>query len=203
MDWRENVKRSLPALRQHKRMTQQEVADYLGLKIRAYQEIESTGKITLDNLVKVSDLFGVKFSDIIKEKKDVTFEAVEGLYKVPVVNKIPASGFIESYPEIVVEDFVYTSIKGVDGLVAVKVKGDSMSPRIEDGDIVVLAPDPVFEDGKVYAVIANGSEATLKTVKKIQGGYICIPQNQHFETLFVPEDKLVRLYKVVELVKKF
>ena len=49
-----------------KRKTQQEMADFLGVKIRVYQYYESGGrKPTLDNLIVLADFFGVSLDYLV------------------------------------------------------------------------------------------------------------------------------------------
>lgn len=50
----------LKQLRQEQKKTQTEMAEYLGLKIRAYQYYESGGHYPeVPNLIKIADYFGV------------------------------------------------------------------------------------------------------------------------------------------------
>jgi len=200
MPFFDQIKASLPAIRRRKGLTQQATADLVGLKIRQYQNIEQTGKTTLGTLSKIADALEVNLSELMQEEKNIDMRKQKEVYRIPVVNSIPASGFVRSFEDMISEDYIYTTIKRK-GLFALIVKGDSMSPRIEEGDLVVLEPHPEFHDNTIYAIIAGDSEATLKTVKKVQGGYLCIPMNQAFETLFVPDKKMIRLYKVVQIVK--
>lgn len=46
---------------------------------------------------------------------------------------------------------------------ALRVKGDSMSPRIQNGDVVFIAQQPTVENGQIAAIIIE-DEATLKRV---------------------------------------
>lgn len=48
--------------------------------------------------------------------------------------------------------------------ICIKVKGDSMSPEIEDGDIIQVYKTSDVENGNVAVVLVDGEEALVKTV---------------------------------------
>jgi len=77
-------------------------------------------------------------------------------------NYIPAGAPLEVYPETnlwieidrdKVEDHWY----------ALRVSGDSMSPKYQDGDIVLLDANREPRNGRVVAALIDGAESTLKT----------------------------------------
>ncbi len=78
-----------------------------------------------------------------------------------------------------------------------------MSPEISAGDYALFVQDMQFENGKIYAVVAYDSEATLKKVYKTDGGWTLIPLNPKFQTMFVPDDKMIKMYKLVEVVRTY
>lgn len=53
---------------------------------------------------------------------------------------------------------------------ALQVKGDSMLPKLEEGDIVIVKCQEDVETGDIAIVLVNGDEATIKQVKKVDGG---------------------------------
>ena len=64
------------------------------------------------------------------------------------------------------------------GLILVDAKGDSMQPRIHDGDILLVNTriDPNFEDGKIYA-IRYGDELRVKRLYRRLGGWLIRSDN--------------------------
>lgn len=202
MAFSDTFRASLRTLRKKNSWSQEEVAQKLGISHSGYQRIEQAGTTSSKMLSKLAALYGMDIATLITfgEGKNIEMDKKKDVYKIPVVNSIPASGFVRSFEDMISEDYIYTTIKRK-GLFALVVQGDSMAPRIENGDIVVLEPNPSFKDNTIYAVIAGDSEASLKTVRKTEGGYWCIPMNTKYDALFVPEDKMIRLYKVVQIVK--
>lgn len=73
------------------------------------------------------------------------------------------------------EDIVGTVLTDRD-VFALRIKGDSMSPRIMDGDIVLVDQDACPEDGDVVIALV-GDEATCKIFKKAHGNVTLVPFN--------------------------
>ena len=89
-----------------------------------------------------------------------------------------------------------------------KIKGDSMTPLICDGDIVIVRRQNDAENGDIVIATINGDEATCKRLRKYQGGIELIAINPSYSPFeFNNQDiieKPVRIIgKVVESRRKF
>jgi len=86
---------------------------------------------------------------------------------------------------------------------ALKIKGDSMSPRICHNDIVIIRKQEYCDNGDICAVMINGDNATLKQVRKASDGITLVPFNEEYKPMFynrkqVQELPIKILGKVVE-----
>ena len=91
---------------------------------------------------------------------------------------------------------------------ALQISGQSMEPRIRDGDIVIVRCQPDVESGEIAIVAVNGDEATCKRIKKYRDGLELIPINPSFPVQFFTYEEVEKkpvtiLGKVVELRAKF
>lgn len=91
---------------------------------------------------------------------------------------------------------------------ALRIKGDSMEPKMSSGDVVIVRKQPDVENGDVAIVCINGDEATCKKIKKTPEGVMLISFNPAYEPMFyskkqVEELPLTILGRVVELRAKF
>ncbi len=75
---------------------------------------------------------------------------------------------------------------------ALKCKGDSMSPRVIDGDLVYIRQQPDVNDGQIAAVLIDG-EATLKHVYHISGGVQLVSDNPAYAPLIYTGDSCAEL----------
>lgn len=68
-------------------------------------------------------------------------------------------------------------------------KGDSMEPKIHDGDLVAIRKQPEIENGEIAAV-RIGEEATLKRVYKRDGFLELRPENSNYESIILIGEKM-------------
>lgn len=72
-------------------------------------------------------------------------------------------------------------------LYIVKAVGDSMSPKIEDGDLVIFEPNPSPENGSI--VVARTEEGvTIKRFKDLGSQLVLEPVNEKFLPLVFEKD---------------
>lgn len=157
--------KSLAKLRKKAGLSQQELADKIGLTRSAIGMYE-TGRREpdLDALKKMADFFWVDLDTLTGYAEDRALPAnmsqLGDLDQVPVVGRIAcglpilAQENIEAYvdlPRHIQADF------------ALECKGDSMiGAGIRSGDVVYIHAQPEVENGQIAAVLIDEEEATLK-----------------------------------------
>ncbi|MFA5481514.1 MAG: LexA family transcriptional regulator [Bacilli bacterium] len=112
-------------------------------------------------------------------------------YKVKVAGKVSAGG--EQYSTILFDDYV--GVIDTEQLVdyALRVKGDSMEPRLYDGDIVLIKELPVNElkDGNIIVIVINGEEGLVKRVYFEEGeGLVLKSENSAYTPRFIPFNRI-------------
>lgn len=158
-------------LRKDKNMSQQKLADLLGVSRSTVAMWEvSSNEPDHETLSRLADLFGVTVDYLLGRTDDPSpaapsFSDIPGVRQVKK-KKIPVLGEIACGKPIFADEQrdVYVSVS--DDLVcdfALVAKGDSMLPRIHDGDLVFIQEMPVVPNGRIAAVLIE-DEATLKRV---------------------------------------
>lgn len=123
------------------------------------------------------------------------------LAELPLISSVPAGKVATMFHPDFVDNYVTVSDVKDPGAFALKVKGSSMAPRIEDGDIVIVSPQAEPHSGDICVVRVN-EEDTLKKVK-FEGNYIhLIPLNPEFEPVTVKKKDVNFAWKVVKLIKE-
>jgi len=75
---------------------------------------------------------------------------------------------------------------------ALRIDGDSMSPRINDGDIVILSPSVPAAQGHIaIARVANQIGVTCKLIRSTEDAVHLIPINERHETKVVAKKDLL------------
>lgn len=86
-------------------------------------------------------------------------------------------------------------------IVAWEVDGNSMAPRIHDGDIVFVRLHAEPKDGDAVLANKNGQESTVKIFKKLKDGSTELrPCNPSYPTLRIADDDEVTVIGVVDSV---
>jgi transcriptional regulator with XRE-family HTH domain len=74
---------------------------------------------------------------------------------------------------------------------ALQIDGESMSPRINDADIVILSPSVPAARGHIaVAKLADQIGVTCKLIRTVEGQIHLIPINEKYETETVPTENL-------------
>ena len=125
--------------------------------------------------------------------------------KAPVLGYVAAGIPIEAIEDIVdYEELDAGQFNSNYEYFGLKIQGDSMMPRMHDGDVVIVQKQPDVESGDVAIVCINGDKATCKQLKKHTNGITLIPYNTAYEPMFFTNDEvrdkpITVLGKVVEL----
>jgi len=120
---------------------------------------------------------------------------------VPLISAVPAGKVATLFHPDYVDDYVTVDDVKDPQAFALKVKGNSMSPRIEDGDVVIVSPQQEARSGDICVARVNG-EDTLKKVK-FEGNYVhLIPLNPEFDPVTVKKRDVNFVWKVVKLIKE-
>lgn len=128
--------------------------------------------------------------------------------KIPVLGFVRAGIPVEAVEEILDYEEIREDMAARGEFFGLKIKGDSMEPRICEGDVVIVRQQPDVESGDIAVVLVNGDEATVKRLMKQDGGLLLQPFNPAYPPLFYSwndvEEKPVSIVgKVVELRGKF
>lgn len=171
-----NFAEIIKSLRKRKMLTQSDVAKLLNLTTSAYSNYEQGTRIPdILTLKKLSAIFGVSL-DVLTGDKDI---AESKGVKIPVLGVIPAGTPIEAIEDIIDYEEISEDMARRGEYFALKVKGDSMQPIINDGDVVIVKQQDDAESGYICVVMINGFDATLKRIKKESNGIWVLPENPY------------------------
>lgn len=127
---------------------------------------------------------------------------------INVYGHIAAGIPIEAIEDIVDQEQISENMAMHGEYIALQVKGDSMEPKISDGDTVIIRLQDTIENGEIAAVYVNGNDVTLKRVRMEENGIWLIGNNPAFTPIFYSKKQCAELPvrilgKMVELRAKF
>jgi len=167
--------------RMGKGITQQKMADEMGITKAAYSGYE-TGRRMPDahKLSQISAILGVSLDYVI----DADIPSVSGV--IPIrKNVVPLIGTIAAGQPIFASESTEMYLPSDTDMrcdFALRVKGDSMEPYIKNGDIVFIRRQNSVSEGEIAAV-AVGDEATLKHVYHDRDGILLIADNPEYKPI--------------------
>ncbi len=149
-------------------LSYQELADRTGLSKSTLQRYETgaIGNIPLDKLEVLAK--GLDTTDMYILGKDESPNAEfvgSGMYQVPVFDSVSAGfgAYADSHAVRYIPTYLEHGGEKNDYL-WINVRGDSMSPKIDDGDRILVKRLDCVDSGSV-AVVLIGDEAYVKKIK--------------------------------------
>ncbi len=136
---------------------------------------------------------------IISLQKETILRKVP-IVDIPVLSSVPAGKTTAIFHPDYIERYVAVDNINDPNAFALIVKGTSMSPKIEDGDIVVVSPRREVRNGDICVVRVN-DEDVLKKIKIDTTHIHLIPLNPEFEPVSVKKKDVVFIWKVVKVIK--
>ncbi len=190
-----NFASTIKHLRTERGITQEQLAAMLKVS-RSTIGMYETGNREPDfeTCEAIADIFNVDMDYLmgrstVERKNPVTPTAIipPGFSPIPELDTLPIVGRIACGTPILAE-------QNIDGAACVPArwranfvlicKGDSMTPKIHDGDLVAIRKQPEVENGEVAAV-RIGEEATLKRVYRHENMLELRPENPTFESIIL------------------
>lgn len=144
-------------------------------------------------LAKIAKALGVSPAYLLGQE-EVDPRAI-GPNEIAILGSVAAGIPITEQPDII--GTVYTEDDQKD-LYALKIKGDSMSPRIMDGDLVIVHSQPDADDGELVVARVDG-DVTCKVLKKNRHSVSLISFNAAYAPIVLVEGAPLEIIgKVVE-----
>ena len=127
---------------------------------------------------------------------------------INVLGHVAAGIHIDAIEDIIDTEEITEELARTGEFFGLKIKGDSMTPTICDGDIVIVRLQDDAENGDTVIATINGDEATCKRLRKYKDGIELISNNPSyapfdFSNKEITEKPVKIVGKVVELRRKF
>ncbi|MBF1637610.1 MAG: helix-turn-helix domain-containing protein [Prevotella sp.] len=196
-----NIKR----LRKSNNITQQQLADIAGVTDKAVSTWENgSAEPRMGALQRIADYFGIAKSSLIEDPENADANSC----KIPVLGQVAAGIPISAVEDILDYEEIPATWKTQGEFFALKIKGDSMEPRMISGDVVIVRQQSTAESGDTVVVLVNGDSATCKRLEKTDSGIMLVSTNIKYPPLFfTPKEvdslPVTILGKVVELRQKY
>ena len=202
----------LKSLRATKGLTQDELSKQLNISRSTIGMYEKGAREPdFETLELIADYFNVDTDYLLGRTTKTTYIPSPALRKgvsINVLGRVAAGIPIDAIEEVIDTEEITEEMAKTGEFFGLKIKGNSMEPRIYENDVVIGRQQNDAESGDVVIATINGDEATCKRLRKYRDGIELISNNPSYEPMFFSNEEIlskpVRIIgKVVELRGKF
>lgn len=194
--------------------TQCEVAESIGVSPQTFNTwCQGIALPRMGKLQRLADYFHIEKSNLIDEHSEAKASnssrtpAINGV-RIPVLGRVAAGIPINAVEEILDWEEIPEDMARQGEFFGLSIRGDSMSPRIMNGDVVIVRRQDDADTGDIVIAIVNGDDGCCKKLKKHPDGITLISLNPAYSPMVFTKTEIddvpVRIIgKVVELRGKF
>ena len=190
-----NIKR----LRAESGLTQDRLGELVGVTGKAVCSWELGLKTPrMPVIERLADLFGVSKTEIIEDAKSTP---VSPITRVPILGRVAAGSGCLADDNLDGYENVPTDILSTEEeYILLNVKGDSMSPKIEEGDRLLIHLQPSVDSGSYAVVLIDDEDGVVKKVCYSKNRIELISENPYYPPRIFEDSEVTRV-RVVGLVK--
>lgn len=197
-------KNRLKELRVKNKYTMEKLAELIGVGKSAIGNYESGIRYPKkEQLEALADIFNVDM-DYLTGRTDIPnrYSAsvssravpVNDVVKIPLLGRVAAGEPLFDEGNIIGDVFVDPAmVPGDTQLFALKVQGDSMAPKIMDGDTLIVREQPCADSGEIVIVTINGDHGTCKKLQLYPDSLALVSLNPAYEPMIYTWEEVEQL----------
>lgn len=195
----------IKSAREDLKLTKRELAKRIGVHESSINKYEKgLVDIPLSKISELSRVLNVTEAYLMGWEEE---QPPQGL-KIPVLGTVAAGIPISAVEDILDYEEVPQSWENQGEFFGLRIKGDSMQPKMDDGDVVIVRQQSDANSGDTVIALVNGDDATCKKLQKTENGIMLVSTNPNYLPIFFTNEEIltkpvVILGKVVELRSKF
>lgn len=148
--------------------TRNDMCEALGVKYTTFTDwVKGNSYPRIDKIELMANYFGINKSDLVEDKdKVIPFDTLEipPQHLLPVVGRVCAGNGTFAEQDIIT--YMPADAKfSKDEHFFLKVVGDSMSPVVQEGDLVLVRKQRSVDSGSMAVVVVNEEEGMIKKVE--------------------------------------
>ena len=129
-----------------------------------------------------------------ESKRPISAQPVMDSCRIPLLGRVAAGKPLFDDGNVIGEVLVDPKlVAGESDLYALKVRGDSMSPKILDGDTLIVREQSTADDGEIVIVTVNGDEGTCKKLKRYPDALALVSINPLYEPIMYTWEEVEQL----------
>lgn len=193
----------LKELREGRGLSQQALAQKIEVSQSTIGMWESKKREpNFETMEKIADFFNVT-TDYLLGRTSYSSQQNKGV-KIAVLGRVQAGIPVEAVEDILDWEEIPQEMASQGEFFALKIRGNSMFPRIVDGDVIIIRKQSDIDSGDIAVVLVGNNDATVKKIRKTENGIELVPLNPNFDIQYYSNEEIEALPltvigKVVEL----
>ena len=182
--------------------SQKDLCDNLGFSPASVSSWVNGSRMPLKGkLLLIAAYLGCTLDDLMYDPKEARRKHS---YSIPVYARVGAGLPLEASEEIIDREEIPEQMASLGDFYGLRIGGDSMEPRIVEGDVVIVRKQDTAEDGDIVIALVNGNDAVCKRLKIYKDGIALLSNNPVYPPMYFSrsdtQDIPVRIIgKVVEI----
>lgn len=195
--------------------TQEELAEKLGLQKSAIAKYEN-GRVEnikrsviaqMSDILECSPAYLMGWDNNISPISNGTKHKKYGT-TINVLGRVAAGVPIEAIEDIIDTEEISEEMASTGEFFGLQIHGDSMEPKMNEGDVVIVRQQEDAESGDVVIAMINGCDATCKRLKKYADGIMLLSNNPKYDPMVFTNKEILEkpvkiIGRVMELRSKF
>lgn len=162
--------------------TQKDMCDALGWSDSTVSSwVNGTRMPRMDKIQRMAEWFGCDRADIMEDRHKAH---KKNSVSIPVYARVAAGIPLEASEDIVDREEIPEKLTELGEYYGLRIKGNSMEPRIVEGDVVIVRKQEDADDGDIVIALINGNDAVCKKLKKYPDGLALVSNNPAYEPMY-------------------
>lgn len=201
----------LKSLRENIGLSQVDFADKINISKQTLYKYENNliTNIPSDKIEAAAKLGGISPAYLMgwESSPDIKPAKRKGVI-INVLGRVAAGIPIEAIENVIDTEEITEEMATTGNFFGLRIHGDSMEPRINEGDVVIVRQQDDAESGDIVIALVNGCDATCKRLKKYSDGIMLLSNNPKYEPMVFSNQEIVEkpvriIGRVMELRAKF
>ena len=188
--------------------TRQDMCDALGVKYTTFTDwVKGNSYPRIDKIELMANYFGISKADLVEKHLPDNVKRAQGAV-INVYGRVAAGIPLEMIEDIIDTEEIPEEMAKTGEFFGLRIRGDSMEPRMKEGDVVIVRKQDDAESGDTVIATVNGTDATCKRLKKYADGIALIATNPSYDPMYFSSEEIaskpVRIIgRVMELRAKY
>lgn len=180
--------------------SRQDMCDALGVKYTTFTDwVNGNSYPRIDKIELMANYFGIEKSDLVEKRR----QRSKGI-SINVLGRVAAGIPIDAIESIIDTEEISEDMARNGEYFGLQIHGDSMEPRMYEGDVVIVRQQDDAESGDIVIAMINGNDATCKRLTKYASGIALTSLNTKYEPMMFTNQEIIEkpvkiLGRVVEL----